>query len=268
MYLKANLDVDSINTDDEYIDATRAAWAGKSDQKQQPTWRTLRCIDGEDLELSWGYLLEDDIKFSLGKVVIPTASTGETKRLRVSWFNSLIQNQLHYSKKCEDLESRIDKLRQSHEELSNSVEIWQEKATEQENVYFTKFTQILNQKKRKIRQYEKALKQHADFTTKLQSEIAELKSQQQKVKSEKMEFESYQPSSPIVKEEDDYNDINNNDVLFQLEKPERVSTPIKNRSPKRIRELEQDEEDSDDEMVPSLLSANLMKNRLNVVGRQ
>ncbi|KAI8801400.1 hypothetical protein BJ742DRAFT_877550 [Cladochytrium replicatum] len=158
---------DDSMTDEEYLDATRAALSGKrfrsiteesgADGEAQETWCGFRIVGSRrDGEISWALVPESNIKYTLGK--LPLKLKGSTEEspcgTLLKWVEELA--------KMEEVNKTAEKLRKQRNDSLTAIEAMKKDTADESAALYTKFKEVLNQKKSKAKQLHNALRHQAE----------------------------------------------------------------------------------------------------------
>ncbi|KND00977.1 uncharacterized protein SPPG_04075 [Spizellomyces punctatus DAOM BR117] len=148
-------------SEDDYLMATKAAFAGQSDHKGQKTGCSVNTGDFT-AELSWFLILDGGIKFALGRISLPSVLKEECNAIWIKWIDELIIDRQEASDRIQKLEAKVKDLQQQRAEVLKEHDVWvKEKREKVEKTIYKKFKEVLNAKKGKIRDLMKANKELA-----------------------------------------------------------------------------------------------------------
>ncbi|KAI8585570.1 hypothetical protein BDZ88DRAFT_432282 [Geranomyces variabilis] len=143
-------------TEDEYLAATQAALSGIKRFKTQRTQLLITATEF-DAEISWFFVLDEGLKFALGKLALTSVSVHEARGTWMRWIDELITKRTETLERSTDLEETVADLRRQKAALVKELEEWVTTRREAvERKIYKKFKDVLNAKKAKIRNLLKA----------------------------------------------------------------------------------------------------------------
>ncbi|KAJ3152794.1 hypothetical protein HDU89_000997 [Geranomyces variabilis] len=157
-------------TEDEYLAATQAALSGIKRFKTQRTQLLItatefdaepaagrRRLPGYKTQISWFFVLDQGLKFALGKLALTSVSVHEARGTWMRWIDELITKRTETLERSTDLEETVADLRMQKAALVKELEEWVTTRREAvERKIYKKFKDVLNAKKAKIRNLLKA----------------------------------------------------------------------------------------------------------------
>ncbi|KAJ3181495.1 hypothetical protein HDU87_001105 [Geranomyces variabilis] len=138
-------------TEDEYLTATQAALSGIKNLKTQRTQLLIAATEF-DAEISWFFVLDQGLKFELGKLALTSVSVHEARGTWMRWIDELITKRTETLERSTELEETVVDLRAQKAALVKELEEWVTMRRETvERTIYKKFKDVLNAKKAKIR---------------------------------------------------------------------------------------------------------------------
>ncbi|KAI9105472.1 hypothetical protein DFS34DRAFT_644283 [Phlyctochytrium arcticum] len=149
-------------TERAHIQSSRAAMAGESNDDGQATSCTTAKVDAFNANISWYLVLDDGIKFLLGRKELISVSMHDLRWTWMNWLEDLVSDQSAKSIRIKNLEAKAAELQRQREEILVEHQAWvNDKRAKVDHVIYKKFKEVLNAKKAKIRDLMAANRDHA-----------------------------------------------------------------------------------------------------------
>ncbi|TPX72175.1 hypothetical protein SpCBS45565_g00612 [Spizellomyces sp. 'palustris'] len=155
--------------EEDYLMATKAAFAGQPDHKGQETGCSVNTGDftaeGDTISSELTFFNAKAVlvfSFRLGRISLPSVLKEESNIIWMKWIDELIIDRQEASDRIKQLETKVKDLQQQRAEVLKEHDDWvREKREKVEKTIYKKFKELLNAKKAKIRDLIKANKELA-----------------------------------------------------------------------------------------------------------